>query len=378
MHTTASDRPRTPFWKAALHIAIATAVGNVLLAVAVWLGQEPQGYELTGLVGICGAFTATILIVAILGRARKYTTLVILVGYLGGLVVASIVVHLCGERSQWVLVPLWILVCQVAVGVVFSLYHPQASRRQVGRSIVVGIIALHAAVGWAAVFFFLFWDVFDTPLLSRYSSALPLIIMSISGGVGFPLAIAVTVRLLIGAADDASYEPSKLLKMCLAPSALLLMAIAIPYSLYASLQAKRLENLADAIYRGDMKFVSEVLEAEGLRNVNARTRNGSTLLHCAASGGNVETAALLVRKGADVNARIKGINVTPLHYAASAGHRDMVLFLLENGADPNLVETYGGYTPLDWAQHEKRDDIVEILRKHGAKSGKELRASRKD
>ena len=59
--------------------------------------------------------------------------------------------------------------------------------------------------------------------------------------------------------------------------------------------------------------------------------------------GHTEAAELLIAKGADVNARMKG----------------------------------GGYTVLDLANLEEQTEIAVLLRKHGAKTGEELEAEGK-
>lgn len=78
-------------------------------------------------------------------------------------------------------------------------------------------------------------------------------------------------------------------------------------------------------------------------------------------------AALLIKKGADVNAKT-GIyidgpgDVTPLHDAASGGHLEMVRMLVAAGADVN-AETSWGDTPLDRAPARSEGLIGETLKK---------------
>lgn len=97
-------------------------------------------------------------------------------------------------------------------------------------------------------------------------------------------------------------------------------------------------------------FSPMVLEGYGGADVQATPKGGLTPLLFAARVGDLETARLLVSKGADVN------ESTPeegnsLVVAASAGHEDLALFLLEQGADPNAVDG-GGITPLHYAMRD--------------------------
>ncbi len=81
-----------------------------------------------------------------------------------------------------------------------------------------------------------------------------------------------------------------------------------------------------------------------VRDVNARYKNGNTLLHYAANRGYLEVTALLLKKGADINARDKD-GRTPLHEAMAYRRYDVARFLVENGADMT-VKNKDGETPL--------------------------------
>jgi len=58
-----------------------------------------------------------------------------------------------------------------------------------------------------------------------------------------------------------------------------------------------------------------------------------TPLHLAAWHGNLDTARLLLARGAKANAGTRW-NVTPLHFGAGGGHLKMVKLLIAHGADP--------------------------------------------
>lgn len=62
-----------------------------------------------------------------------------------------------------------------------------------------------------------------------------------------------------------------------------------------------------------------------------------TPLHDAAIGGSVETTALLIEHGADVNAPTRFLE-PPIHFAVLKDHEDVARLLREHGASPPLVE----------------------------------------
>ena len=97
-------------------------------------------------------------------------------------------------------------------------------------------------------------------------------------------------------------------------------------------------------------------------------------IHIATFKGNFEILSLLVKHGADVNA--KGWNWwTPIHIATEAENFKMVKFLLEQGANPNkpcLGRGLGNY-PLNLAY--KNDKITKILKEYGAVKFKQLKDS---
>lgn len=94
----------------------------------------------------------------------------------------------------------------------------------------------------------------------------------------------------------------------------------------------------------------------------------TTLLHAACYDGKADIAELLIRLGADVNAReVNGR--TPLHHAANNGHLDVIDVLVRNGADLEAKDIEG-MTPLMWAAISRsgiKEQLVERLLQHGAK-----------
>ncbi|KAM9351968.1 ankyrin repeat domain-containing protein 27 [Symphorus nematophorus] len=86
-----------------------------------------------------------------------------------------------------------------------------------------------------------------------------------------------------------------------------------------------------------------VLQA-GALGVNSCNVDGFTPLHVAALHGHSALAALLIRHGANVNARTNQ-SATPLHLASQNSHVQVVRFLLECNAKLNKKDHYGN-TPL--------------------------------
>ena len=116
------------------------------------------------------------------------------------------------------------------------------------------------------------------------------------------------------------------------------------------------------------------------KDLNAKNKEGATLLHIAATNSRKEIAELLITEGADVNAKDK-YGVTPLHRAAMGYNKKIPELLIAKGADVNAMILSGslkGMTPLDYATtfNLNRTEIAELLRKHGAKTSAELHADK--
>ena len=86
-------------------------------------------------------------------------------------------------------------------------------------------------------------------------------------------------------------------------------------------------------------------------------------IHEAAAGGYIETAALLLDRGADVNAKNER-GWTPLHLAVRRGYTETAALLLDRGADVNAQDK-DGETPLHWATVLGHTDTAELLRSRG-------------
>lgn len=90
-----------------------------------------------------------------------------------------------------------------------------------------------------------------------------------------------------------------------------------------------------------------------------------TLLHKAASEGQVAVAKFLIGRGANVDMR-DAMSQTPLHWAAGGGHKAMVELLLTNKADVNARSSLGGSYPLHLAVRLGYRAVCEALLAGGA------------
>jgi ankyrin repeat protein len=98
--------------------------------------------------------------------------------------------------------------------------------------------------------------------------------------------------------------------------------------------------------------------------VNASEADGTTALAWAVQRDDVETAELLIRAGAKVDAA-NNYGATPLWMACSNGSAAMVETLLKAGADPD-THLFSGETALMTAAEGGNTDVVKTLVAHGA------------
>lgn len=64
-------------------------------------------------------------------------------------------------------------------------------------------------------------------------------------------------------------------------------------------------------------------------------------LYNAAYKGDMAAIKISLKKGANINAKVKRMKVTPLYAAVLADRQNIVEFLLEKGADPNAKDELG-------------------------------------
>lgn len=106
-------------------------------------------------------------------------------------------------------------------------------------------------------------------------------------------------------------------------------------------------RLSEAAFTGDLEALRQAL-ADGADPNTKDPQSGSTLLATAALMGHTEVVSLLLKHGADVNAKSRD-GGTPLHASAFLGRAETVKLLLEKGADTTLRNNMGG-TPIEGAE----------------------------
>jgi ankyrin len=127
--------------------------------------------------------------------------------------------------------------------------------------------------------------------------------------------------------------------------------------------ADRDTRLADAAMNRDTTAVRALLQQKTI-DVNAPGRDGTPALHWLVRVGDLETAAQVLRAGADPKL-VTRYGVTPMALAASTGSAAMIKLLLESGADPNAPDG-AGETPLMAAVQVGSLDSVKALLAAGA------------
>jgi ankyrin repeat protein len=131
----------------------------------------------------------------------------------------------------------------------------------------------------------------------------------------------------------------------------------------ASLVGAATSDVADAAMRGNRGAVRSLLQQKA--NVNAPQTDGTTAVHWAVRGDDLETADLLIRAGANVSAANRD-GATPLLLAAVNGNAAMLEKLIKAGADPNAPLTKYGDTALMMAARTGKTDAIKMLLDHAA------------
>src|SRR2546425_1024887 len=128
--------------------------------------------------------------------------------------------------------------------------------------------------------------------------------------------------------------------------------------------ADTIPKLFKAIEAGRVDEVRELIETDP-KLASARNKDGASALTWAAYYRHTPICELLLKAGADVDARSHGA-FTALHIAAANGATRMVEALLNAGADGG-AKTEGGKTPIDFAVDGDHSEVVALLER--AKGG---------
>ena len=93
----------------------------------------------------------------------------------------------------------------------------------------------------------------------------------------------------------------------------------------------------------------------------AYSDDGFTALHFASYFGSTGTITALLEGGAHIEAATRNfLTNTPLHAAAAGGRIEASRLLLRSGADPNARQ-HGGFTPLMTAAFQNNRPLAELL-----------------
>jgi ankyrin repeat protein len=137
-------------------------------------------------------------------------------------------------------------------------------------------------------------------------------------------------------------------------------------------------DVFEAAAVGDVPRLRALLDEDPSR-ATAWSRDGFTALHFSAFFGHPEGAALLIERGAELEARSSNeqfaLDASPLHSGAAAGQVEVCRTLIDAGADVNAVQ-HGGYTPLIDAAATANAPLAELLLERGADASARLEDGR--
>jgi hypothetical protein len=134
-------------------------------------------------------------------------------------------------------------------------------------------------------------------------------------------------------------------------------------------------DLEGAAGVGRLDVVKQFFSEDGRLTAAATPDDMKSAFKWACAYGHLDVVRFLLERNVDVTERHRG--ETPLHHAAYGGHSAIAALLLERGAPVNAEdETWAG-TPLGWALHawsqapdnpnaERYYDVVDLLTRAGA------------
>lgn len=184
-------------------------------------------------------------------------------------------------------------------------------------------------------------------------------------------------KLLEAGADvnekDENYGSTPLMMACSYRGYTDMVKLLLKYDPDLNIQSETNGYTALIAAAGHSKEVVELLIEHGA-DINIKAKDGTTAFIASITGVlskriTTEVAALLLSKGADINATLSikgGEGMTSLMMAARNNHLELVKFLVENGADVN-AKAKNGSTALSFATEDNYSEVVEYLKSKGAK-----------
>ena len=126
-----------------------------------------------------------------------------------------------------------------------------------------------------------------------------------------------------------------------------------------SFSADGFTPLGLASFFGHMDIVKLLLGNDANPNIAANNQFKVAPIHSACAISNYDIANLLIKNGADVNAKqMQG--VTPLHSAAHNGQNELAKLLIDSGADIN-AKMDNSRTPLFMAEEKGFKETAELI-----------------
>ena len=119
-------------------------------------------------------------------------------------------------------------------------------------------------------------------------------------------------------------------------------------------------GLQIAATNGNLQIAAILIKAAA--NLNIKDKLGNTALHYAADRNQVEMAQLLLDVKAAVDPDNSKTGMTPLMVAASRGNIEIVQALLAKGANVRKVD-FTGRDALGWATEARRPSVVQALQR---------------
>jgi ankyrin repeat protein len=143
-------------------------------------------------------------------------------------------------------------------------------------------------------------------------------------------------------------------------------------------QANSVAHFFEACSKGDVETLRSLLANDPslIRSTDPKAHyKGWTGLHTAAKMGHLDAVSLLLKHGADPNAREAGDNTYPLHWAAAQGHLEVVRALLDAGGDVHGIGDLHELDAIGWATGfhapgrtpDSNVDVVLLLLERGAR-----------
>lgn len=128
-----------------------------------------------------------------------------------------------------------------------------------------------------------------------------------------------------------------------------------------------LDRLMELTFAGDVLGFQTALELEITRRPDLINypdeQNGNVPLHIAASKGDADMVAFMLRKRANIDAQDFFGN-TPLFYAIDKGRNEVCYMLVRQGASVSIAD-FRGNTPLHVAALKNNEDMVKLFLSRG-------------